>query len=453
MKKNADVLPEKKNNQQLKPLTPEQQAIKDRMEQRAIITSYVMRDKEIVKLFVNAIHYRVRHNSQNDEAISFKEIAEEKYDYSREFAQKFKASYLNIYYAHNYFRADKFPVPIKPNPNSRTATLDDVFIDADGTQIYWPYSDFFVGQEVTDPATTYYPMADLETVEAFLPDPGNPSTDIVFPANETYSQSDPIFVLNFNLSPDDYFRVDSVPPPPPPPPVATCQWLNYNTIADVINDQYVVSVTIPKVRLLKNFRTWVGGSNYLTMQQWFIKPNSLNVNPSTSLPVVTADHRDVCKNYQIKRADVGNWMTVGWNYNDDWKLIEYDNPMVLFSEQGWFYNPDGQVTFDVNAGLTYDTATRRFVPSFNAGAKASVTAHIGTSYEYRGSDYLSRRGVFANAVGNNFSIGTATQAPVIQWRGFPPRPVLANISLDTDPWALRQVSDCIQYYFKVHECH
>lgn len=95
---------------------------------------------------------------------------------------------------------------------------------------------------------------------------------------------------------------------------------------------------------------------------------------------------------------------------------------------------------NVSAGLKLDTVRAgatitgyQWVPSFNAGVTASVNIDLGSPYEYRGSDYITRRGLLANCVGDNFGNGTLT---------------VNNI-----PWTVRRISDVLQFAIQVKVCY
>ena len=79
-------------------LSPENMAIKSRLEQRALITTTVMKDNEIVKLFVKAVKNKIAADKMNEEAITFKEILDEQPAYVSNFAKKFKEKFGEVYH-------------------------------------------------------------------------------------------------------------------------------------------------------------------------------------------------------------------------------------------------------------------------------------------------------------------------------------------------------------------
>jgi hypothetical protein len=420
--------------------------LRSKLEQRALITAVVMKDNEMVKLYVQAVKAKITADKMNEEAITFKEIYEEQPAYVSSFAKKFKEQFGQIYYAHHYFRANKFPLPLQPisptksGSSSSTGQLyNELFSDNDGSQIYFPYSENFAEKEVMHPAITYFPLQEVEDVEAYQSVDKSEDSFITFTANEQYAKYNPTFVLNLNEigifkgALQDTTLIRPINP-------SQCNRLNYNMRADLFDDHYVVSVFIPKVKLLKNFRTWLGGSNFLTMMQCYGKPNNIQVNVQPTLNPVSPFERYVCKDFMIRRKYVNEWVDFGSIYNDDWKLEQYDNPMVIFSKQGWFYNTNGNISINVSGGLRIDTVRNstgilgyQWVPSFNAAGSATINFNLGNQYEYRGSDYVTRRGLLANIVGDNFGNGT--------------------LLYKNDTYTVRKISDCLQYAFIVNECH
>lgn len=422
--------------------------LKLRMEQRAIITALVLQDDVIRRLFVTAVKNKVEADNQNDEAITFDEIESPQVQYIMDFANAFKPAYKNILESENYFRSEKFVSLSHGEPSGRLISyeFDPVFYYNDGAQIYFPYSEDLndIAAGKTSVYVTYHPLEEVEQNEAFLgnsiEDKTNATTMIV---DENYAMNNPVFVVNFNEAEAKQQQVQD-----PPPPTYLCNFLTYNTFADVLDDRYVISVTMPKIKLLDNFRSWIGGTNRLTIYQCFAKPGNLNINPSPALDPITPDKRAVFTDFQIKRKNKGKWIDFGQIYNDDWRLIQYDNPFVAYYKAGWFSSPTGSTDVNVSGGVKLDTIHIDKVPpyeadsiryqwikSFNAGATANLHISMGNQYNFIGTDYVSRRGLFANCVGDNFGNGTATQAG------------------ETTPWAVRKMSDKFLFYFKVRECH
>jgi hypothetical protein len=95
-------------------------------------------------------------------------------------------------------------------------------------------------------------------------------------------------------------------------------------------------------------------------------------------------------------------------------------------------------------------------PSFNLGATFNFTATIDDPWTILGTDYVTRRGLLANAVGDNFGLGTAQQQPNVNWQynWFTGSivPEISTVQLDPNPYAVRQISDMFQYYLKIRIC-
>lgn len=418
--------------------------LKLRMEQRAILTTAAFNDKSLLHLYVEAVRAKVADNPQNDEAITFDEIATELPEYLGDFARAFKSSY-NTLLGGTYFSSDKFRDLVAGEPSGHI-TLDEIhvydeaFYKNDAAQIYFPYSEDFadVDYNTVNPTVAYHPLEEPESVNAFKVINEEGIIDSIM-VDEAYIQKNVTFGINFNESGERVLPLD------PPPPIYTCNFLTYNTYSDVLDDRYVITATMPKIKLIANFRTWIGGTNKFTMYQCFAKPNNMGINLSPALDPITADKRAVVNEYQVKRRRVSRseWVDFGQIYNDDWRLIQYDNPMLIFSKQGLLASPNGNFTAKVGGGLKLVEIKNaagvitgyQWVPSFDINANAEINVHIGNQWKYQGSDYISRRGLLANAVGDNFANGDATQAG------------------EATPWAVRKINDVMLYYFKVRECH
>jgi hypothetical protein len=422
--------------------------LRKRMEQRAIVTALVMRDNNILQLYVNAVKAKLAANDQNDESITFDEISQGSKSYVIAFASAFKAAYKSVLNTGGYFRSSSFANLPAGDFSGRIDVSnipqgDEVFYKNDGAQIYFPYSENFYNSDVTGVFVTYHPLEEVESNESFKLLSDNVSDVQTFTVDENYAETHPVLVINFNEEENPI--VESPQDPPPPPYI--CNFLDYNTFADVLDDRYVISASMPKVKLLKNFRTFIGGTNRITIRQFYAKPHNLGPNPTPTLDPITANDRVVVHNYIIRRKQKGKWVSFGLIYNDDWRLIQYDNPMYLWSKTGWFSNPTGSVDVKVQGGLRVDTVHVRdttpvgwhieykWVKSFNAGASAAIHLDIEPKYRLEGSDYVTRRGLLANCVGDNFGNGTALDAG------------------ETVPYTVRKISDAMLYYFKVRECH
>lgn len=420
--------------------------LKKRMEQRAIITAYVLKDAQLRTLYVQAVKAKLASNDQLDESITFDEIAEGTEKYVQDLAPYFRSAYLRVLQQGNYERADEFrkiqPGALSGRIGTKGMTEQDaVFYYNDGAQIYFPYSERFDAGKMDGVAVTYHPLDEVESNEAFRVSGEKETIVENFVVDETYVSTNPTLVINFNEE-----EAENNSAYDPPPPNYRCNFLMYNTYSDVIDDRYVISVTMPRIKLLRNFRSFIGGANYITLYQCYAKPNNMEINPSPALDPITADKRVVCHEVKVRRNKVGQWIDFGQIFNDDWRMIQYENPVLLFVKRGWFLNPTGAVDLKIQGGVKLDTIrirrpgqadtfVYRWINSFNAGASANLHLDIGHKYQYIGSDYVTRRGMLANCIGDNFGNGTALDAG------------------DNTPWTVRRLSDAVLYYFRIRECH
>lgn len=420
--------------------------LKKRMEQRAIITAWVLKDPQLRSLYMNAVKMKLAANDQHDESVSFDEICTGAEKYAAEFAPAFRRAYLALLQEGNYPRAESFKGIPAGDPSGRiseklmTEANADFFYN-DGAQIYFPYSERFDPGTADAVTVTYHPLEEVDANEGFRVLGEKETIMETIVVDEQHAETNPTLVINFNEEEGENNSVND-----PPPPVYSCSFLQYNTYSDVLDDRYVISVTMPKIKLLRNFRSFIGGANYITLYQCFARPNNMNINPTPALDPITAASRIVCHEYKVRRNKVGQWIDFGQVFNDDWRMIQYENPVLLWVKRGWFLNPSGAVDLKIQGGVKLDTIrirrpgqadsfVYRWINSFNAGAGVNLHLDIGHKYQYIGSDYVTRRGMLANCVGDNFGNGTANDAG------------------DPVPWTVRKLSDAMLFYFKVRECH
>lgn len=427
--------------------------LRKRMEQRAIITATVFKDRKLLQLYVHAIKEKIAANDQNDEAITFDEIAEANEKYVTEFAPAFKTAYLAVLKEGDYYRASTFGDPFGEYSGRLEKTNgskeDELFYKNDGAQIYFPYSGDFEEANVSDVAVTYHPLEEVEENEAFRVVGEKAGEVETIKVDEAFVQDHPTLVINFDedelAGKLDGGQGPQNPQDPVPPPIE-CNLLVHNTFSDVLDDRYVITVMMPKIKLLRNFHSFIGGANYITIYQCYANPGNMNINPTPTLDPITSTSRIVVHEFKIRRNKKAKWIDFNQIYNDDWRLIQYDNPMLLWVKRGWFANPTAAVDLSVGGGVKLDTIrihipghpdslSYRWLSSFNLGATAKLHIDVGPKYQYLGSDYVTRRGLLANCVGDNFGNGTALDAG------------------EQTPWSVRRLSDAMLYYFKVRECH
>lgn len=141
----------------------------------------------------------------------------------------------------------------------------------------------------------------------------------------------------------------------PPPPQIRCYQLNYNTFSDAVDDRYVVSNTIPKINITQNYRSWVGGGNYIRLYQAFAVPRNFTIDPATGLPPAADTNRLVVETAKIKRKYENEWIDFNQIWSGDWRLIQHDHAMAIAYQAGWFSNGITTIDYSVNAGVKIDT--------------------------------------------------------------------------------------------------
>lgn len=457
------------------PDTPELLEKSLRLEQISIITGEVFRDKSIEREFRSLVT-RIAVNFKNeDEAIYFRQIVDGRiYGTGQEFCQKFKSKYLAIFNSGKYFNSQKFSVitakikgreaslsysrnSLKSNSETKQVlgitsqpdVYDDLFMLDNGTQIYFPYSENFVNTN-EEPSITYDRGYDIEDVVAYQ---FSDTEDIPFEiwANESYAQNHPVYVIN--EGPVDYLGYPILlggadlppvpnpspsPTPTPPPPVAQCYSLNYNTISDAVDDRYTVSNSIPRINITSNYRSWLGGGNYIKVYQIYTIPKDLSVDKDKGTLAVQDTSRLIIETGKIKRKYAGNWdYAIGLIFNSDWRLIQFNNVMAIAYQGGWFTNGLGDIDYSITAGLKYDNTTNTWKPSFDGSVTTSGKINLSGKWFLDGTDYISRRDMLSHVVGNAFGMGVANQISE------------AN---EIYPWTIRKCGR-VCYYFKNAICY
>lgn len=326
---------------------------------------------------------------------------------------------------------------------------DDMFLTEEGTQIYFPYSENFPNVTET-PAIAHDPGYDIDEAIAHIYSGNQPPRPIL--VNEDYAELHPLYVINLGPLADngemillgeafaDYLPPIPNPPPPsntpPPSPRTTCYSLTYNTRNDAVDDKYVVSNVIPKIKLTKNFRSFLGGGNYLRLYQVYAIPVNLSVDPyKGTLAVGTNPNREVHQTSKIKRKYKNKWRPFGQLWSGDWKMIQHDHAMAYAYQGGFASGGTGKIKYKIGAGIKYDAAKKKWVPSFDANVSLEGEISLkGKWFLADGTDYISRRDMLAHLVNDNFGLGTALEAG------------------EETAWTIRK-SGSIKYYFKDAICY
>lgn len=458
-----------------------------RLEMASKITAVVMSNSKIFSEFSESIKKRLNKQYNSDEAFTFKEIIEEKDPYVKGFAYDYKKSFYEVFMANGFPDANKFQYlhdktknqldsiskthGFSVNNTKQIVPFDDIrtpvpVIDtmwnslltqllqvntrsSDEAQIYFPYSENFnISASSNTPITSsYYPGFDADVWAGTKVAKMGTRTftnlgyrytynRINVMCDENYIQSNPTLVINLG---NGVIGLDSLNIPPP----IACADLSSNINGDRIDDNYHVTTVIPKMKLTRNYRTWVGGSNYVKLYQ-FYSVQGANTDLSNTDPskVVSSSYRIISPNdgklnaWRIRRKKVknGDWLDVNIVFNPDWKLVQYDNLFVVS------YNKAGggdDLTVTTTAGITYDTASKTFKPSYSNTASSTIKINSQNRWFFDApQEIVTRRDMFAHMVGDNFGFGT-TQ----------------SVGLNTSsPYTIRKTGS-FNYYFKTTLCY
>ena len=438
--KNNSLATTKKTENQLTPQQVKQVAL---MKEVALATGKAMKSNEVKDYLVELVKVK----NDNSEAISLAALLGdnahttqyEKTLLNKGFAKDLKSAPVNKSLFANAFlnvissNPNKYPILTKSLPHLKSSNsigdeLDSLkqVLAKENLEIYLPYRQEFNWNSISQVTVTWAPLTQDTISEGEIMPLNNLKSASAQPVNnidEKYVVENPT-VLVRPIDPTDYTIIENngggtgggtggFEP--------TIRWVTTNLDYTKVSEKDVLSVYLPRLRLLKNYRHgWLGGSSQITIYKaWgkIIRDNSGDLIPS-------ADKNRLIYNFKISREDVKDsvWKTVNIFWDDDWDLHENTEQFVLVSRQGIFSGSKLDIKGSVKIG--YD-----FVKMV-ATANATVSANFEITTERRNilryNNGLSRRGALANVVGD---IGAGT-------------------ILDNGVHYTIRTADALQYYFK-----
>jgi hypothetical protein len=341
----------------------------------------------------------------------------------------FAKALLNTVYDH----PAKFPLLSRnlPHEKSSASTIDELNalrkeLASQNLEIYLPYEKEFDWNKITKVTVTWHPLVrdtwskgEIMSVDNLKSAEAQPVGYI----DENYVSTEPT-VLVRPIDPADYTMIDNgddggtgggtggFEP--------TTRWVTTNLDYTKVSEKDVLSVYLPKLRLLQNYRGWLGGSSQITIYRVSgdIKTNSTgDLIPSSSKFRLIYDMK-------ISRDDVKDsvWYSVNIIWDDDWDLHENTEQFVLVSRQGLFSGSKLEIKGSVKIG--YDFIKQ--VATANATVSANFDITTERRCKLRYNNQLSRRGALANVVGD---IGAGT-------------------IFDNGVYYTIRTADALQYYFK-----
>ena len=179
-----------------KELTQDEIKLRSKLERRAMITLEVMKDKNIQQLYVDAISKITKANYRNEEAIPFSELFN-KNGLFPELSNKFSKRFLEVYYSHEYYNSANFPKPdntFNGNNDLKTRGGDDFLSFSDGSQVYFPYSEFYSGNSYS-PTVSYAPLTNDYENGGVIYKNGNYNAVTV---NDGYAKGIPTYIVNID---------------------------------------------------------------------------------------------------------------------------------------------------------------------------------------------------------------------------------------------------------------
>lgn len=441
--------------------------------------------------------------SGKDEAIYFKDVIKPSTNILKQFSDGYLEAFANRIETGKFGFSERVGLELKrvrekgkakadPNQISLFSTdnwdFDYVLMGHIGSYIHFPYSELYENIANPDIYYAYDPLNPIANqTEVFWHDNNQPYSQWEY-GEETWAMEHAtwVFLLDdliagnhmdyFEFSPcangeflgylcenelltsrEPEIQLDSVPPPPNPsyngplqnniPPFA------HSTIS---NDKYLLSATIPRIRLKGNVRFgfW-SGPNRISMY----RGNARIANPyrqnfseailDTSLPVF--------REISISRNSARNW---NWNgcdavYTNQWRQEQVDNHIVVTYVASWLYFAGADIDFQATAGVKWDTSMvqrtvivngqsitittqKGWVPQFDASAKVSGKISIRKREKVLGEIPLSRASFMAQAIGNNFGLGTCANTGASQCE---------------KDWSIRAINGSFEYFFRINITH
>lgn len=454
-------------------LSPEKQTIanvvKSRLDLVTLVSMDVFQDNpQLKKQAISFIHQN-RKNGK-DEAVSFSAILQSKAPITQDFSNKFLSEFGNRLETGNFAFADrvKKELALVREKGKNTVVANRTTTDTDfsgwdfdyvtmahiGAYIHFPYSELF--ETNADPLLhyTHDPLnPQVFETEVFWEVGQQYSSDWVT-GNEEWAMQNATFVFllddaiagnhldRYVLSPcaqGDFLRricnnellppparVDSVPPPPPPP--ATYNGPLQNNIAPfalstITNDKYLLSASIPRVRILKNVRNgfWNGRNNI-----YMYRGNARIANPDIrdfSQAVIDTGFRVFHAEISRNSASKGWWKDVGAVYSYQWRQEQDNNYIAITFLAHWLNFTQWKVDFKTSVGVTWDTTRipitvtepttgitvttyrqRGWVPSFSAKADVSGKIEFDRTRErFMSEANVTRASFLSQAIGTTLA--------------------------------------------------
>jgi hypothetical protein len=263
------------------------------------------------------------------------------------------------------------------------------------------------------------------------------------------------------LLPSDKVIVNT---PPPPPPNTTYNGPLENNIppfahASITNDKYLLSATIPRIRIKQNVRPgfW-NGDNEIYMYRGNARiahPERENFSEAVIDTSWQVHHKKISRSSGRR----GWWVDVGAAYSYQWREEQDNNYIAVTYLAHWLTFSDWELNFKASAGVIWDTTRipvtvtvtdpntglsgtvttfrqRGWVPSISARADVNGKITLDRRREkLMGEVNITRASFMANAIGNNFGLGICGNT---------------GASLCERDWAIRSIGNNYEYFWRVN---
>lgn len=316
------------------------------------------------------------------------------------------------------------------------------YLVSNNFDIYFPYSDNFDIATASEFTISWDPMDGAHSNIGYLFDENkiNGSSSVnskinfttVEEVNDDYAYTNPTLIIrpiNDIDEQNSYIISDeriNLPPflYPILPNWQVQGWqgfLTFNADYRRIQDEDILKVTIPKIRVKEQLSTIFAPATISIIKA---SPNlSLDNNENLIFPLSTHANTLVHK-LDIKRKKIRNeeWIDVNILWDDDWNMHEGEQAFIFISHHTF----GGDLSANGDVKLGWDSVAKK--PKADANINVSFNLNFGNRKELRYNNNISRRSLLTHVVGDT-GAGTYTEGNV-------------NYSIRT--------AGCMDYYFKPH---
>ncbi len=310
----------------------------------------------------------------------------------------FAKELLNIIYNNSA----EYPMLSKnlPHNKSSASTIDKLNalrkeLAAQNLEIYLPYRQEFKWNSISKVTVTWDPLTQDSISQGVIIPVSNLKSATAQPVsniNENYVSTEPTLLVR-PIDPVDYTNGGSGSGTGNTG--VNSEWLTTNIDYTKVPESDIILVTIPKVKLNKNYRWWIGGSSQITIYR---ASGDLKFDNTGDL-IPSASIYRLIRQKKISRYDVKNhnWVGVNIIWDDDWQKHENTEQFILVSYQGDLVVTSPSLVIKGTTKIGYDLVKRKV--SATATLDAAFEIKLGPHNILRYNNQISRRSLLSHVVG------------------------------------------------------